>query len=1245
VAREDQPGQKRLVAYLVSANGKARSVQELRAFLQRELPDYMMPAAFVVLDALPLTPNGKVDRKALPTPERSAADGAAYVAPRTPTEEILAGIWAEVLDVERVGVEDNFFELGGHSLLAMRVVSRVRQALFVELPLRDLFAAPTISGLAAQIEALRTESRPVLTVPVLKATAEAGPVELSFAQQRLWVLDQIEAGGAAYIIAGALELRGALDAPALERALGALVHRHESLRTLFVNLDGHPRQVVSEPGAWTLPVADLRGEVNAREHLRTLVREEASRGFDLARGPLFRAQLYRLAPDTHVLLLAMHHIISDGWSLGILNRELCELYGRFCRGEAVALPVLSFQYRDFARWQRSWLEGEALEGLLSHWRSRLAGAPQVLELPADRPRPPVESQRGASYAFRLPLELAQALRGLARREGATLFMTLLSGFTLLLSRYSGQQDLLVGTPVANRSRAEIEDMVGFFVNTLVLRVDLSGDPSASQFLARMREVCLDAYAHQDLSFERLVEEMRPERDLSRNPLFQVMFALQNAPLRPLELPGLTLRPVDVERGTAKFDLTLQMRETAEGLNGSFEYATDLFEEPTIARMATHLRLLLEAMSATPERRVWDLPLLTSPERQQLLMERNDTAVDFPVHLLMHELFEAQVERTPERTAVTVGAMALSYAELDTRANRMAQVLRSRGVGRGQRVGLRVERGADMLAAVLGILKAGAAYVPLDPDYPEDRLRFMADDAQLALVVSTTAQAGSSGLPRERQLLLDADAQSIASAPDTGLPVDACTAQPEDPAYVIYTSGSTGKPKGVVVPHRAVVNFLTSMAREPGLTADDVLLAVTTLSFDISVLELQLPLTLGAAVVIASREEAMDGHALSVLLEQHHATVMQATPITWRILLEAGWKGGKDFKALVGGEALPKDLADQLLAHGVELWNMYGPTETTVWSTCARITDTANGISIGKPIANTTVYILDVQKNLCPIGVPGELCIGGAGVTLGYWNRPELTAKRYIPDPFSTTPGATLYRTGDRARWRNDSTLEHLGRLDDQVKVRGFRIELAEIEAILAEHPAVRQAAVHLWKVKANDVRIVACCVPAKAGGLVPIKLRKHLRARLPEYMVPQYFVPVEEIPLTLNGKIDRHRLPTPVVTESCIGQHQAPADPVEARIAEIWTKLIHPARPIGRADKFFEMGGHSLLALQALRQIENKLGVRLDFRVLLRESLADIATKCRSERFLGASGFGLYETCWFLFLDSSGHFQILQCLI
>jgi len=1048
------------------------------------------------------------------------------------------------------------------------------------------------------------------------------PRQLSYSQQRLWFLDQLLPDRPTYNMAYAYRLRGTLDVEALRQALCDVVGRHEVLRTGFLAVDGvaHPR--VAKDIAVALPVTDLSGCAESERVLqaRRLASSEVRRPFDLSTAPLLRALLLRLGSAEHWFVLCLHHVVNDDWSFDVLWQELEACYEARCRGTEAKLPELRVQYADFAAWQHEQLNAGRLDAQQEYWRRQLGGERPTLDLPADRQRPAAKAYRGDLLNFVVPGHIVTALRHLAQHCNATLYMVLAAALKTLLHRYAGQDDVVIGTAIAGRRQQDVEPLTGFFINTLVLRTDFTGNPGFRDLVGRVRDVALAAYSHQDIPFERVIEELRPARDPSRTPLFDVLLVLHKAPV-PRRLSGLQIEQLPVTTGTAKFDLTLELTETLDGLlSGFFEYDSDLFEPATIDRLVTHFLSLVAGIATAPDRRLSELPLLTDAERRLLQVEWNATEAGFPVDALLHELFEAQVARTPERTAIRAGATALSYAELEARATRLAQVLRSHGVGRGERVGLCVERGAEMLAAVLGILKAGAAYVPLDPAFPQERLRFMAEDAQLALLVSTSALAGSFGLPRERQLLLDADAGSIAAAPNTHLPVDAYSAQPEDPAYVIYTSGSTGKPKGVIVPHRAVVNFLTSMARAPGLAADDVLVAVTTLSFDIAVLELQLPLTLGATVVIASRDEAMDGHALRGLLEQHRATVMQATPVTWRLLLEAGWTGGKDFKALVGGEALPKDVAEQLIARGVELWNMYGPTETTVWSTCARITDTANGIRIGKPIANTTAYVLDAHQNLCPIGVAGELCLGGAGVTLGYWRRPELTAERFIADPFSTTPGATLYRTGDRARWRSDGTLEHLGRLDDQVKLRGFRIELGEIEAILAEHPDVRQAAVHLWTVKADDVRIVACCVPAKAGALAPVSLRKHLRARLPEYMIPQHFLPVEEIALLPNGKVDRRRLPTPVATESAISQHEAPANPVEVTIAEIWTQLIHPARPIGRGDKFFEMGGHSLLALRALRQIENRLEASLGFNALLQESLAEIATRCRSKRIAEGGG-------------------------
>jgi amino acid adenylation domain-containing protein len=908
---------------------------------------------------------------------------------------------------------------------------------------------------------------------------------------------------------------------------------------------------------------------------------------------MLRASVLKLDAAEHILLLMTHHVAIDGWSFRVFFSELSALYKAFSGGTPSPLSQLPIQYADYAAWQREWLQGEVLTHQLEYWRSHLAGAPQVLELPTDRPRPSTESHRGAHYSFSIPREVSEGLGAFSRREGTTLYMTLLSGFVVLLSRYSGQQDLLVGTPVANRNRAEIEELIGLFLNTLVLRNDLSGDPTVQELLARVRERCLNAYAHQELPFEMLVEDLRPDRDLSRNPLFQVMLVLQNAPEQPFTLPGLSLTPVEVDRGAALLDLTLWVYETPEGLSGSFEYATDLFDKTTIERMAGHWRALLEAMIADPKRRLSELSLLTEAERHQLVVELNRTGRDYPRQALMQELFEGQARQAPEHTALRFGATALSYGELEGRANRIAQALRSRGVGRGQRVGLCVERGAEMLAAVLGILKAGAAYVPLDPAFPQERLRFMAEDAQLALLVSSSALAGSFGLPRERQLLLDTDAAALAAQSGERLAPDAALdAGPEDAAYVIYTSGSTGKPKGVVVPHRAVVNFLSSMAREPGLSADDVLVAVTTLSFDIAVLELQLPLTLGATVVIASREQAIDGHALKTLLEQTGATVMQATPVTWRLLLEAGWQGGKGFKALVGGEGLPQELAESLIASGIELWNMYGPTETTVWSTCARITDTARGITIGKPIANTTVYILDAHNNLCPIGVPGELCIGGEGVTLGYWNRPELTAERFIPDPFSTPPGARLYRTGDRARWRNDGTLEHLGRLDFQVKIRGYRIELGEIETAIARHAAIREVVAVAREDIPGDQRLVAYLVAENPPADWVDQLRAQLRAALPEYMVPSAFVVLDKLPLTPNAKIDRKALPAPERSASDEAAYVAPCTPTEEILAGIWAEVLKLER-VGRDDNFFELGGHSLLAMQVAARVQRALAVEM----------------------------------------------------
>ena len=1137
-----------------------------------------------MVEKLPLTPNGKVDRNALPAPEYAEAT---YVAPRTATEEILAGIWAEVLKLERVGVHDNFFELGGHSLLATQVVSRVRGALGVELSLRDFFAAPTIAELSGRLAAMRAGPQ-LAHAPPLVAAGELGSAELSFAQQRLWILDQLEPGGATYVIAGGIELIGALDVTALERALGVLVNRHDSLRTVFVNAEGEPRQEVSGPVEWTLPVVDLHAETQPRERLAELLREEAARGFDLARGPLFRAQLYRLAADTHVLLLAMHHIISDGWSLGVLTRELGTLYGGFARGEVPALPPLRLQYRDFARWHRNWLQSEALEGMLAHWRERLSGAPQVLELPTDRERPVVESFRGASYSFTLPVELTEALRRLSRREGTTLFMTLLSGFALLLARYSGQQDLLVGTPVANRNRAEIEGLIGFFVNTLVLRANLAGEPSVREFLGLMREVCLDAYAHQDLPFERLVDELRPARDMSRNAVFQVMFAQQNSPNEALELSRLTLRPVQLDNETTKFDLTLVVQETPEKFIGVFSYATDLFDESTIVRMAVHWRTLLEAMVATPERRVSELRLLTESERRQQLLDWNRTERDYPREACVAELFERQVRRAPEAVAVEYGDERLSYGELNERGNRLAHHLRSLGVGPEVLVGLCVERSAAAVVGMLGILKAGGAYVPLDPEYPAERLAFMLADTEAPVVVTQSKLLDRLPGTNARIVCLDRDWPVIegCSAQD---PASGATA--ENLAYVIYTSGSTGIPKGVQVTNRAI-NRLVCNTDYVQVGPADRFAQVSVISFDAATFEIWGALLNGARVVGVAREVSLNPQEFAVALKESGITVLFLTTALFNHMAREAPGAFKTLRyVLFGGEAVdPGAVRAVLRDDGAprHLLHVYGPTEVTTYSTWHHVTgldESAVTVPIGRPIANTTAYVFDEHRAPVPVGVVGELYLGGDGLARGYLKRPELTAKHFVENPFGTQAGGRLYRTGDWVRYREDGAIEFVGRRDNQVKLRGFRIELGEIEAALRRQAQVSDAVVVVREDTPGDKRLVAYVVAQGATEDLVEQLRSRLRESLPEYMVPSGFVMVEKLPLTPNGKVDRNALPAPERENQVTAGYVAPGSDLEQKLVSVWQEVLRMEK-VGVDDNFFDLGGNSLLVTRVHARIK-----------------------------------------------------------
>jgi amino acid adenylation domain-containing protein len=1014
----------------------------------------------------------------------------------------------------------------------------------------------------------------------------SGQEALSFAQQRLWFIDQLSPGGFAYNITGGLRIQGPLDVAALERTLGALVQRHEPLRTVFVAVDGQPVQVVNAAGDFRLSVLDLQDIPAAsreREGERRMV-EEGRRPFDLRRGPLFRAHLFRLSADTCVLQLTIHHIVADGWSLGVLSKELTMLYAAYAGGRTALGPPPA-RYADIVRRQQQRLAGPGLEGQATYWRDRLRPPPPVLELPADRPRPAIQTFDGAIEHLLIAAARTNELRRLGREHGVTLFMILLAAFDVLLYRYTGLDDIAVGTPIANRTDLEAESVVGLFANTLVLRTDLSGDPTVRELLGRVRDVALGAYGAQDFPFERLVEMVQPVRDMSHSPLFQVMFILQNIPFEAVELEGLTLSYVEIRTGSAKMDLTLEVWEHPEGLKVYLEYNTGLFEAETIRRLGGHLERLLAAFVAAPDQRVSRLPLLSEDEWARIGTTWNATAVtlgDQPTS----RLIEAQAARIPDAVAARCDERGLTYRELNERANRLARHLREHRVGRDVLVGVFLERSLDMLIAVLAVMKAGGAYVPLDPAYPADRLEFMLRDGRIPLVITQEALRDRLVIPAEaRTISVDQDTDVIARK--SGANLDGGPAV-SDLAYVIYTSGSTGRPKGVQIAHRSLVNVLSAFRQIVDANEHDVLVAVTTLSFDIAGLELLLPLVSGAQVVIAGRDVAADPAKLKGLFAAAGATLVQATPATWRMLIEGGWQSAKGLRLLTGGEALPADLAARLLETGATVWNVYGPTETTIWSTVHRLDRRDGLVPIGRPIANTRLYVLDASGEPVPVGVPGELYIGGAGVARGYLHRPELTEERFVADRFVAEPGATLYRTGDIVRFRPDGALEFLGRVDHQVKVRGFRIELGEVEAVLSQHPAVAEAVVVAREDRAADRYLAAYLRPVGAAPAVA-DLRTFLKGRLPDYMVPSTFSSLEAFPLTPNGKVDRRRLPEPderrVVTRS---PFLAPRGEMERAIATVWRAVLR-LDDVGVEDNFFDLGGHSLLLVQVQAKLRTTL--------------------------------------------------------
>ncbi|WP_431193990.1 amino acid adenylation domain-containing protein [Acaryochloris thomasi] len=1140
----------------------------------------------MVLEKFPLLPNGKVDRKALPHPEYQPREKP-VVAPRNQTETDLVQIWQRVLNRQDVGIEDSFFELGGHSMLATQVITNIQTHFGIDLPLRQIFETPTISGLAASLNVQHSpaESR-------ISQINRAGDLPLSFAQQRLWFLEQLETTGATYHITTKLHLQGHLQLTALQQSLDKIVERHEILRTRFIAHEGQPTVVIDPARPLDLPIIDLEGDSRQQqsEQLKQLLEQDTQASFDLAQGPLLRVKIVRVGLEDAIAIVTLHHIIADGSSTQIFLRELTEFYQTFSQGQELEIPQLPLQYVDYAHWQRQNLQGEFLATQLEYWQQQLTPLPASLDLPFDRPRPPTQTYAGETFNFKL--SSPTDLRALAPSAGTTPYMVLLAVFKVLLYRYTGQTDIAIGSPIVNRNNADIEGLIGLFANTLVLRTDLAGNPSFSMLLQRVKDVALDAYAHPDLPLEKLVEELQLPRDLSHSPLFQVMFAHQTAPGQ-VTVPGLTITPDALATHTAKFDLTLTITETEAEITGVLEYNTDQFDLSTIERLAGHYQTLLEAIIKEPEQSIGNLPLLTALEQQQFIQ---GAQTQLPQWSGLHRWFEHQVEQTPESIALEFKSQTLTYAELNAQANQLARYLLVKGIAPEDRVGLLLNRSPEMVVALLAVLKAGGTYLPLDPAYPIERLRYMVADAQVKVLITD-------GEPLiESEVVINGAIDRVAIAKQTTQNLG-LTTFPEQLAYVIYTSGSTGKPKGVQITHQAVINFLTAHGQSPGITADDVMFAVTSLSFDIAVLELLLPLVNGAKVLLASREMALDGIQLGQSLQQ--ATLMQATPATWRLLLASGWTGQQHLKILSGGEALSSDLAAQLITCGSELWNLYGPTETTIWSTQQAVL-AKEAVGIGFAIANTQVYILDSHLQQVPTGVTGELYIGGLGLARGYHQRPGLSAERFIPNPFSNKPGARLYRTGDLACVQKDGSIRHLGRIDDQVKVRGFRIELGEIETCLNQHPLITQAVV--ISAEGADTLVAYGQLQEETEPKLN-ELQQWLRISLPDYMMPAQFIWVSEFPLTPNGKLDRRALAS---TEGSNSKRShafvTPQTPTEKQLAQIWIEILG-IEQAGVDDNFFELGGHSLLATQVVSRIRSHFSVELPLQLLFSSpTIATLAT-------------------------------------
>ncbi|MFD2169281.1 amino acid adenylation domain-containing protein [Tumebacillus lipolyticus] len=1187
-------GDQRLVAYVVAKAELAED--DLRAHAQRILPDYMVPSAFVLLDSFPLLPNGKVDRRALPRPDVVRNVGE-YVAPRNEAEAKLADIFAELLGLTQVSVTDNFFDLGGHSLLAIQVVSRIGNAFQTELSLRSIFEAPTVERLAQLIEQTAQTD-----IPPIAASVRADKLPLSYAQERLWFFEELQSGTATYNIPGGLRLTGRLDISALQRSLQSILDRHEALRTSFRTRDGQPEQVIEHGLSMPFAVIDLQG-VPAAEREAEAVRltdAEARKPFDLSIAPLIRATLLVLGEEDHVLLLTMHHLVADGWSLGVLVRELTAFYSAYTAEQPVPFAELPIHYADYAQWQKG-LES-LFDRQMAYWEQQLGGDLAVLQLPTDKPRPAVKTFNGAACSLQLSKELSEGINHLSRLEGVTLYMTLLAAFKTMLYRYTGQDDILVGTPTAGRNREELEQLIGFFVNTLVICTQLEdGELSFNKLLHRVRDTALDAFAHQDVPFERLLDRLQPERDLSHTPLFQVMFVLQNQQVDP-QLEGLLVQAIEGDSATAKFDLTLQAQETESGITLKLEYNTDLYESSTIERMLAHYATLLAGAVAAPEQKLIDLPILPEAERALLLDMWNRTNAVYPSEATLHGLFETWVSRQPETTAVVYQDRRLSYAELNGRANRLAHFLQKQGVGPDVFVGICMERSESLIVAILATLKAGGAYVPLDPAHPKERLGFILADSSPRVLLTQQHLAELFADADVCKVMLDAAEGEFGEESAANLPQ---SITPDDLGYMLYTSGTTGLPKGALVKHRGVVNMLSDFVGRKPLAPGAPFALWANYGFDLSVLEIFSCFMEGGELHILPDVDRSDSHAYFKWLEDNAIQSGFIPPFVVKDLIQWLDEQPRQMalrRILIGVESVhePHVLAISERLPEMFIINGYGPTEASICSTLYSFDPAkvgARNLPIGSAVQNTELFILDRNRQPVPIGVPGELYVGGIGLARGYLNRPELNEERFVSHPFA--PDKRLYRTGDVVRYLPDGNIEYISRIDHQVKVRGYRIELGEIEAALIAHEKVLQAVV-IARVDQGNKYLAAYVVPNGEASLTSAELRADLKGKLPIYMIPSAFVTLEAIPLTTNGKVDRKALPVPV--QGAAVEYVAPRSEIEEQMAEIWANVLGVEK-VGIHDNFFDLGGHSLLATQLVTRVRNVFSVELPVR-----SLFEVAT-------------------------------------